>query len=100
VQHRKKLCELHFNLEDAMNNFGAQCPHYPRKGSTISDIVRWIDGEVKSLSAMFARAKKIFAFYAIADILRMLQDSGCEYFSEVHLLASLSDASLLDDHPP
>jgi c-di-GMP-binding flagellar brake protein YcgR len=40
VHHRKKLHDLCFNLESAMNEFSAQCLPYPWKGSTIGDIVR------------------------------------------------------------
>jgi hypothetical protein len=69
VQHRKKLHELRYNLENAMNEFGVQCLPYPKKGSTIGDIVRWFNEEIKLMPAMFVKANKNFACYAIVGVL-------------------------------
>jgi hypothetical protein len=69
VQHHKKLRELHFNLENAMNEFGTQCLPYPRKGSTIRDIVRWFNEEIKSMPTTFVKANRNFACHVIVGIL-------------------------------
>jgi hypothetical protein len=100
VHHRKKLHDLRFNLEKAVNEFGASCLPYPGKGSTIDDIIRWFDEEIKALPAMFMKANKNFACYAIVGILRMLYDSGCDHLSELQTLMPLCDASLLEGLPP
>jgi hypothetical protein len=100
VNHRKKIRELRFYQENVMNEFGAQCLPYPGKGSTISDIVRWFDEEIKAIPATFAKANRNFAYYAIVGVHQMLQDSGCEHLSRLQSLASSCDASLLDDLPP
>jgi hypothetical protein len=52
---------------------------------------------VESTSAMFMKANKNFACYAIAGLIRLLQDFVCEHLPELHLLAASSDALLLDD---
>jgi hypothetical protein len=96
VQHRRRLRDLYFDLEGVLGELGAQCLPYPGKGSTIGDIGRWFEGEVKSLPATFARANKNFACFAIAGVLRMLQEYGCEHLSGLHPLASSNDASLYD----
>jgi hypothetical protein len=46
VYHCKKLRDFHFNLEKAVNEFGASCLPYPRKGSTI---VKLLGGSMKNL---------------------------------------------------
>jgi hypothetical protein len=97
--HRKRLQDLRLNQEKAMNEFGAQCLPYPRKGSTISDIVRWFDEEIKAMPATFAKANRNFAYYAIIGVLWMLYDSGCEHVPELQSLMSSCDASLLDNLP-
>jgi hypothetical protein len=99
VQHCKKLHDLWFNLENVLGDLGVQCLPYPGKGRTIGDIVRWFDGEVKSLPATFMKANKNFACYAIAGVLRMLQEASCKHLPELHSLAASNDASLLDDIP-
>jgi hypothetical protein len=43
-----------------MSGLGAQCLPYLGKGSTIGDIVRWFEEEVKSMSATFTKANKKF----------------------------------------
>jgi hypothetical protein len=65
----------------------------------IGDIVRWFEGEVKSLPVTFARPNKNFACFAIADIFKMLQESSCEHLPELHPLAASNNASLLDGMP-
>lgn len=72
IQHRKKLHELRFNLENVLGDLGAQCLPYPRKGTMIGNIVRWFEGEVKSLSATILKCNKNFAYYTIAGVLMML----------------------------
>jgi hypothetical protein len=52
------------------------------------------------MPATFMRANKNFACYAIAGVLRMLQESNCEHLLELHTLAASSNASSLDDIPP
>jgi hypothetical protein len=65
VQHRRRLRDLLFDLELVLGELGTKCLPYPEKGSTIGDIVRWFEGEVKSLPATFTRANKNFACFPI-----------------------------------
>jgi hypothetical protein len=45
VQHRRRLHELRFDLENVLGDVGPQCFPYPGKGSTIGDIMRWFEGK-------------------------------------------------------
>jgi hypothetical protein len=56
VRHRRKLRDLRFHLEKAVNEFGAGCLPYPGKNSTISDIIGWSDNEIKALPATVVKA--------------------------------------------
>jgi hypothetical protein len=100
MHHRKKLHELCFNLENEMNEFGAQCLPYLRKGITFGNIVRWYIDEIKVMPATFAKANRKNSCYAIVGVLRMLQGYACEHLSELQSFASSCDASLLDDLLP
>jgi hypothetical protein len=46
IGHRKRLHELHANLEKAVNEIGLRCLPYPGKSSTISEIIMWFDKEI------------------------------------------------------
>jgi hypothetical protein len=56
-----------------------------------------VEEEVESMLPTFTKANKNFSCCAIAGLIRMLQDSGCEHLPELHSLAASSDASLLVD---
>jgi hypothetical protein len=47
VHHRKKLRDLCFIQEKVVNEFDASCLPYLGKGSTIDDIIGWLDEEIK-----------------------------------------------------
>jgi hypothetical protein len=46
IGHRKRLREPHMNLEKVMNEIGVRCLPYPRKKSTIGEIITWFDTEI------------------------------------------------------
>lgn len=100
MAHRQKLRDLRFSLEKAVNEFGASCLPYPRKGSTIGDIVGWFDKEIQALPATFTKADKNFAFYAIVGVLRMLYDFGCGHTEGLQSVMASCDATILDDLSP
>jgi hypothetical protein len=46
VGHRKRLRELHVNLKKAVNEIGVRCLPYPRKNSTIGEVISWFYKEI------------------------------------------------------
>jgi hypothetical protein len=44
-------------------------PSYPRKGSTIGEIIGWLTEEITALPATFAKANNNFVCYAIIGVL-------------------------------
>jgi hypothetical protein len=82
-----------------LGGLGAQCLPYPEKGALIRDIVKWFEGEVKSIPETFTQLNKNSVALALAGMLRMLHESGCEHLSMLSSLASSSDTSLLDEIP-
>jgi hypothetical protein len=96
VHFCQRLRDLRYELEGEL---GAQCLPYPEKGTPIGDVVTWFEGEVKSLPGTFVQANKNFVAFAIAGVLRMLQESGCDHLPRLNPLVSSSHASLLDDIP-
>jgi hypothetical protein len=100
VYHHKKLHNFRFALEKAVNEFGASCLPYPGKGSTISEIIRWFDEEIKVLPTTFVKVNKIFVCYVIVCILWMLYDSDCEHMEGLQSIMASCDASILEDLPP
>jgi hypothetical protein len=99
VHHCKKLCDLQFNLEKVVSEFGAGCLPYPGKNSTISNIIGWFDNELKALSATIVKANKNFVCYAIVAILRMLYHNSCEHIEVLQSIMALCDLSILEDLP-
>jgi hypothetical protein len=83
-----------------LGDLGTEYLPYLGKGSTIGDIIRWFEGEVKLLPATFTKANKNVACYAIAGVLQMLQGASCKHLPELHSLAACNNVSLLDDIPP
>jgi hypothetical protein len=100
MHHRQKLRNLHFNLEKAVNEFGASCLPYLGKGSTIGEIIGWLDREIKALPDTFLKANKNFVCCAIIGTLQMLYDSGCDHLEGLQSIMALSNASILQDLPP
>jgi hypothetical protein len=95
VHHRKKLRDLRFHLEKAVNEFGAGCLPYPGKKSTIGSIIGWFDSEIKLLPATIAKANKNFLCYAVVGILRMLYHNGCDHIEGLQTIMASCDASIL-----
>jgi hypothetical protein len=82
-----------------LGGLGAQCLPYLDKGAPLGDLVKWFEREIKSLLETFTQLNKSFVTLALAGMLRMLHDSSCEHLPMLSSLASLSDASLLDEIP-
>jgi hypothetical protein len=103
VHHRKKLRDLRFHLEKAVNEFGAGCLPYTGKkntigsiiGWTIGSIIGWFDSEIKSLPATIAKANKTFLCYAVVGILLMLYHNGCDHIEGLQTIMASCDASIL-----
>jgi hypothetical protein len=85
VHFRRSLRDLHYELEDVLSNLGARCLPYPEKGTPMRDLIKWFEGEVKSLPEVFGLVNQNFVAYALVGVLRMLQDSGCEHFADTEL---------------
>jgi hypothetical protein len=49
---------------------------YPRKNSTIGEVVEWFDKEIQSLLGAIAKVNKNFLCYCIAGILRLLYENA------------------------
>jgi hypothetical protein len=75
-------------------------PSYPRKGSTIGEIIGWLTEEITALPATFAKANNNFVCYAIIGVLQMLYDSSCELLEGLQSLMAWCIASILEDLPP
>jgi hypothetical protein len=71
--HRKRLRVLRMNLEGALNEIGAWCLSYPRKGSTIGEVIAWFEKEIQALPDVIAKANKNFLVYCLIGVLKMLQ---------------------------
>jgi hypothetical protein len=99
VHHRRKLCDLQFHLEKAVNDFGAGCLPYPGKNSTISNIIRWFDNEIKALLATIVKVNKNFVCYAFVGVLRMLYDNSCDHIEGLQSIMASCDSSILQDLP-
>jgi hypothetical protein len=72
VHFRRILGDLRYDLEGMLGRLGAKWLAYPEKGAPIGDIVKWFEGEVKSLPGTFAALSKNFIALALAGLLRML----------------------------
>jgi hypothetical protein len=47
-RYRMNLCNLQFHLKKVVNEFGARCLPFPRKSSTLSDMIGWVDNEIQA----------------------------------------------------
>jgi hypothetical protein len=56
-----------------MNDIGVRCLPYPRKNSTIRELIAWFETEIKALPQATAKANKNFLVYCIVGVLKMLQ---------------------------
>jgi hypothetical protein len=65
VSHRKKLHDIHVELERVMNDIGARCLPYPTKGNTISEIIAWCTSEIQALPNAIAKVNKI-SWYTVS----------------------------------
>jgi hypothetical protein len=72
IGHRRKLREIHVNLERAVNEIGMRCLPYPRKGSTIGKIISWFDKEIKALPNAITKVNTIFLVYCLVEVLKKL----------------------------
>jgi hypothetical protein len=82
-----------------MGELSKRCLEYPETSGAISGIIDWFKGEIQTLSGTFAEANKNITCFAVAGILKMLEETGCERVPELRRLAASSDASLLKEIP-
>jgi hypothetical protein len=99
VHHRRKLHDLRFHLEKAVDEFGAGCLPYPGKNSTIGSTIVWFDNEIEVLPATVAKENKFFVCYAVVGILWMLYDNSCDHIEGLQSIMATCDASILYDLP-
>jgi hypothetical protein len=100
VGHNRKLHDLHVELEGAMNQIGARCLLYPKKGSTISEITVWFTEEIQALPNAIAKANKNFLVYCLVGILKMLQEHAqCSHMDGLETNMAVCDASIIDEVP-
>jgi hypothetical protein len=82
-----------------LGGLGAQCLPYPAKGVAIGDLVKWFQEELKSLLEVFTQLNQNFVALALVGVLRMLDDSGCKHLAMLNLVATSSEASVLEEIP-
>jgi hypothetical protein len=100
ISHRRKLHDLHVELEGAMNEIGVRCMLYPEKGSTIGVITAWFTQEIQALLDAIAKANKNFLVYCLIGILKMLQEhTQCSHVARVEGIMSAYDAFIFDNVP-
>jgi hypothetical protein len=100
LRHRKRLHVLRMNLEGALNEIGVWCLPYPRKGSTISEVIAWFEKEIQALPDVIAKANKNFLVYCIIGVLKMLQGHAeCHHVDGLGAIMNSCDASILDKVP-
>jgi hypothetical protein len=98
--HHKKLRELHANLEGALNEIGARCLPYLRKGSTISEVIAWFEKEIWALPDVIAKANKNSFVCCLVGVLKMLQGHvKCRHIYGLGAIMNSCDASILDEGP-
>jgi hypothetical protein len=97
VGHHKRL---RVNLEKAVNEIGAWCLPYPRKRSTISEIIMWFDKEIRALPNAIAKANKNFLVYCLVGVLKMIYEHAKRHHIDgLDAIMSLCNASILDEIP-
>jgi seryl-tRNA synthetase len=69
LSHRRKLHDLHVELDKAVNEIGVRCLPYPGKGSTIGEIIEWFNKEIQALPNSIAKANKNFLVYCLVGVL-------------------------------
>jgi hypothetical protein len=100
VSHRRKLHDLHTELEGAVNEIGARCLPYPKRGSTIGDITAWFTKEIQVLPSAIAKANKNFLVYCLVGVLKMLQEHAeCSHVDGLETIMATCDASIFDEVP-
>jgi hypothetical protein len=98
--HRKRLRELHAALQGALNEVCAQCLRYPKKVSTIGDVVTWLEKEIRALPYAIENANKNFMVYCLIGVLKMLQGhTECRHINGLGAIMNSCDASILDEVP-
>jgi hypothetical protein len=74
VSHRRKLHDFRVELVGAVNEIGAKCLPYPKKGSTIGDILAWFTKEIEAFASAIAEVNKNFIVYCLVGVMKMLQE--------------------------
>jgi hypothetical protein len=87
-------------LEGALNGIGVLCLAYPKKGSTIGDVVMWFEKEILALPDVIVKANKNFLVYRLIGVLKMLQGHAeCHHIEGLGTIMNTCDASILDELP-
>jgi hypothetical protein len=83
-----------------VNEIGVRCLPYPRKGSSMSNIVALFDTEILALPNTIAKANKNFLVYCFIGILKMWQGHArCGHLDGLESIMAACDASILDEVP-
>jgi hypothetical protein len=61
-----------------MGELSKRCLEYPETSGAISGIIDWFKGEIQRLSGTFAEANKNITCFAVAGILKMLEETGSQ----------------------
>jgi hypothetical protein len=100
IGHRKRLRELHVNLENVVNEIGMRCLPYPGKSSTIGEIIVWFDKVIRVLLNTIMKVNKNLLVYCLVGVLKMLhENAGCRHLDGLNALMCSCDASFLDKIP-
>jgi hypothetical protein len=81
-----------------VNKIGTRCLPYPKKGSTIGNIVVWFTKEIRVQPSAIAKANKNFLVYCLIGVLKMLQEHAqCSHVDGLETIMAASNASILDE---
>jgi hypothetical protein len=85
-------------LVGAVNEIGAKCLPYPKKGSTIGDIVAWFTKEIEAFASAIAEANKNFIVYCLVGVMKMLQEHAqCSHVKGLEHVLAVCDASIFNE---
>jgi hypothetical protein len=81
-----------------VDEIGARCLPYPKRGSTIGDITMWFTKEIQALPSAIAKANKNFLVYCLVGVLKMLQKHAqCSHVDGLETIMAACDASIFNE---
>jgi hypothetical protein len=83
-----------------VNEIGVQCQPYPRKKTTIDEVIAWFNKEIRAPPSAITEANKNFLVYCLVGVLKMLNEGvECDHLDGLDAIMNLCDASILDEIP-